>query len=161
LHGRKHDPANICTAIKSKCSSYLIEWQKFREFPDVVQEVSAHVVQIAVYERLLHVEAAGDDVFCILQPELVCILERESVLEKCLLVIRQHDYYPNHQLSFQKLLVEKNTQRHIKHILQPLRKCKWNRVSQMQRIARWPSPRIQEEWLACLVPIEDLVEIPV
>lgn len=106
LHSRKHDPTNIRTTVKSKRSSYLIEWQEFREFPDVVQEVSAHVFQIAVYERLLHVEAAGDDVFCILQPEFVCILERESVLEKCLFVIRQHDYYPNHQLSFQEWLVE-------------------------------------------------------
>ena len=123
--------------------------------------MSAHVFQIAIYERLLHVEAASDDIFGILQSEFVCILERQSLLEKSLLVIRQHDYYTNHQLRFQKSLLEGNTQWHIKHILQPLRKCKWNRVSQMQCIARRSSPGIQEEWLACLVPIEDLVEVPV
>ncbi len=75
LHSGKHDPTNVRTAVKSKRSSYLIERQEFRKFPDIVQEVSAHVFQIAVYECLLHVEAAGNNIFCILQPELVCILE--------------------------------------------------------------------------------------
>jgi hypothetical protein len=106
LYSRKHDPTNIRTAVKAKRSPHLIERQEFRKFPDVVQEMSAHVLQIAVYERLLHVETAGDDIFCILQSELVRILERQSLPEKCLLVIRQHDYYPNHQLRFQKVLVE-------------------------------------------------------
>jgi hypothetical protein len=117
LHSRKHDPTNIRTAVKSKRSSNLVERQEFRKFPDVVQEVSAHVFQIAVYERLLHVEAAGDDIFGILQPELVRILERQSLLEKCLLVIRQHDYYPIISSASKSYWWMGNTQRHIKHIL--------------------------------------------
>jgi hypothetical protein len=36
----------------------------------------------------------------------VRILERQSLLEECLFIIRQHDYYLKHQLRYQKLLVE-------------------------------------------------------
>lgn len=94
LHSWEHNPTDIRAAIESKRSSHLIEGQQLREFPDVVQEVSADVFQIAEYECLLYVEAASNDILCILQPELMRLLKRQFILKQRLLVIRKHNHYP-------------------------------------------------------------------
>lgn len=70
----------------------MVEWDELGELPDIHQERSTEVGQITVDKRLLHVEAAGNDVPRVLQRELVRVLKRKLVLEKRLLVIFQGQF---------------------------------------------------------------------
>lgn len=136
--------ADVGAVVKSKRASYLVEGNQLAELPHVHEDVSTGVLQIAVDERLLLIEATGNDVLCILQPKLVRLLEGELLLEQGLLIVRQHD-----------------DQRYIEDILQPSCELERDRVTEVEGAARGTTTGVQEEGFAVLVLVQDEIEVTV
>ena len=73
--------------IEPERGSCLIYRDLARDFGYVLVESSSDIIVIAEDECLLAVEANCNDVLCVLQRKLVCLLRLELVLEKELFVI--------------------------------------------------------------------------
>jgi hypothetical protein len=102
------------------------------------------VLEVAVDESLLDVEAKSNDIASVFHGEFKRSLEGEFLVEKSLLVICQHE-----------------DERHVKDLLQPACKFEGNGVAQMQTAAAGATTRVQEERLALLISIEDALEVSV
>lgn len=144
LDGGEEDAADVGTFIETKRTTNLVESNQLSELPGVHEEMVRNVLQIAIDEGLLNVEAEGNNVAGIFHSVVHGLLEADAVLEQGLLVIRQHE-----------------NQRHVKHILQPFRKLQRDGVSQVQTAGAGPAAGVEEEGLAVLVARQDLVEIAV
>lgn len=120
----------------------MVESNQLRELPGVHKEMVTEVLEIAVEESLLLVEAKRNDISSILHSIPQSLLKCQGVLEKRLLVVRQHE-----------------NQRHVKDILQPLCELERNSVSEMKTASAGTATSVEEEGLAVLVLGEDLVKV--
>ena len=130
--------------VEAERTTDLVESDQLSELPSVHEEVVANVLQVAVDEGLLEIEAQGDDVLGVLHGKVQRILERYGVLEEGLLVVRKHE-----------------DQRDVEHILQPLGELQGNSVTQVQTAGTGTTTGVEEERLAALVEGQDAVEVTV
>lgn len=123
-------------SVKAKSTSDLVRRYSPCEFNRVLVKVAAHVLEIGVDESLLDVESHGNNILCILFGKLHSLFNSKLVLEKELLVIRQHD-----------------DQRNIEDVLEPLGKLKWNGMSNVHAIAARSAACVEEEWLPFFIVV--------
>ena len=97
----------------------LVEWDLPGDARDVLVEHAAHVVIIAEDERLLGPKANGDDVFCVLPCELLCLLNLELVFDEELLVICNNDQYETSNDTKTRRTCKLDDEWDIKDVLQP------------------------------------------
>lgn len=98
--------------------------------------MAAQIFQVAEDERLFLVKPKGDEVLGIVHPVFQRFLERSTILEQRLLVVRQHEH-----------------QRDVKDVLQPLRELQRYSVAQVQASGTRTSTGVKEETLAALVGV--------
>lgn len=136
--------------VREEGEKYGVYGDALLDSDDVVVHV-ADVVHVVEDERLLGVEAAGDDVFRVLATHSRALIQCQLLPQEFLVVCKL-----NHQGT-------------VEGVLQPLREEEGNQVTQMETARRRTSTacnsmtslpsRVQVELLSLLVRVEDQVQI--
>jgi hypothetical protein len=138
-------------------------------------------VEIGEDERLFRLEAAGDNILCVLEREGVALLELERRLEEEFLVVCEistesesagHDKARRPALDGlprracmwsrrRRLTGKLDHQRAVEHVLEPLGKDEGDHVTEMHRVGRRAATGVEVERLLLLVAVQNQVEFAV
>ena len=134
----------VVPLVEAESATDLVEGDELGELPGIHEEVVAEVLEIAVEEGLLLVEAEGNDVLGILHGEGEGIFKGQVLLEEGFFVVCQHE-----------------DEGHVEDILQPLCELERDGVAEVQAAGAGATAGVEHEGLAALMVGEDLFEVAV
>jgi hypothetical protein len=120
----------------------LVERDTLGELPGIHENVVRNILEIAIQEGFLDIEAKRNDITSIFHGEFQRSLECKLLVEEGLLIVRQHEH-----------------KRNIEDLLQPAREFEGDGVAEMQTATARAAASVEEERLASLVSVEDALEV--
>lgn len=123
----------------------LVDGDPRRHLGHIFVERTTHKCEVGEDECLGGIEADGDDIFCVLLGESFAVFDVQ-------LLGRVHELFVIRKL---------NDERTIKNILEILGELEWHRVSNVHAVTTRSSSRVEIEWLALLVSIQNFGKISV
>lgn len=136
--------ADIVGIVEAKSALTLVVRDRSGNLENVAVESAANIVEIGEDECLVEVEPTSNNVLGVFIGKFVNFIEFELGLHQKLFVVRQL-----------------NDQGAVKDLLQPGSKGKGNLVTHVHGAAGRSTTGVKVEWLALLITVENVVEVPV